>query len=373
MSNAAESELFRLKQRDLVAAEFIPDYAVFSVDPTGRVSSWGAGAERMLGLAEEEALGRPLSDVLTSTVPSQPTDQLLHQARAEGLALVETMYRRHGDDEFPGSCTMSAIQDSDGQPAGYAVVVRDNTDRVATKTALQQARRNAEIASEMRDLFLSKVSHELRTPLSAIMLWLSLIEDPKAADQAQLDEAIRSIKLSAEEQHQLIETLVDTYRVIAGKFTLNRKSIDLAPLVTGAVERIKSAATEKNISVELSLDPSVPPLQVDTSRMTQVVNVVLDNALKFTPSGGTVHVQLRYSSGNVVLSATDSGVGISGELLPHVFDRFSNRADESAKTHGLGLGLALARQIVTRHGGKISATSDGVGKGSQFTISLPLA
>jgi len=369
--NSVEAELFFLKQRELIAAEFIPDYAVFTVDLSGIISGWSGGAERMLGLPEITAIGQPFSRLLSPNGETQSADALLTQARVEGLAVQETMFRRNSDENFPGSSTLSVIQGIHGQPTGYVIVLRDNTDREASKTALKQAKRSAEIANEMRDLFLSKVSHELRTPLSAILLWLSLIEDLSTVDPAQLDESIRSIKQSAEEQHQLIETLVDTYRVIAGNFTLSPSEVDLAALIGVAMERLRPAATEKNITIEKSIDDTIQPIQVDGRRISQTINLIFDNALKFTSSGGSIRLELHSSSNAVEISVTDSGIGISGELLPHIFDRFSNIVDEPSKIHGFGLGLAVARQLVNRHRGRIIATSDGPGKGSQFTIVLP--
>lgn len=368
-----EPDLSLLRQRELIAAEFIPDYAVFTLDLAGLVSSWSPGAERMLGFSAENAMGQRFFDLLPPIGAKPDASKFLQQALAEGLALQETMYRRHGDDTFPGTCTLALMQGADERPSGFVVVLRDNTEREASKASLRQAKRNAEIASEMRDLFLSKVSHELRTPLSAILLWLSLIEDPSAVDRAQLAEALTSIKQSAEEQHQLIETLVDTYRVIAGKFTLNRQESDLAKIIDASVDRIQSAVAEKNLSVFKSIDPTVSPIQADPLRIAQMVDALLDNAVKFTPSGGAIRVSLQRTDEVLQMTFTDTGVGMSGEVLPHIFDRFSNLVDEPAKIHGLGLGLAVARQIAHHHRGRITATSDGPGQGSQFTVMLPTA
>lgn len=241
-----------------------------------------------------------------------------------------------------------------------------------TQRSLAQARREVDAANDAKDRFLSSVSHELRTPLSAIVLWTSLIEDQKILDPDQLREALESIKRSAEEQRELIENLVDTSRIMSGKLRLERRDIDLAAIVRAGVDTWRAAAREKSIEIFETYPESPSFYNADPRRMTQLVSHLVENAVKFTPHSGRILVELQRPNEEVVLRVQDTGIGVARENLEQIFERFVQVEHARVRTEsGVGLGLAIARQIAELHGGTIHAESNGVGSGTTFLVRLP--
>ncbi|HEX4793325.1 MAG TPA: hybrid sensor histidine kinase/response regulator [Humisphaera sp.] len=221
----------------------------------------------------------------------------------------------------------------------------------------------------MKDEILATVSHELRTPLSAMLLWSQLLEN----GSIQTDEkaqTYRSIRESAQAQQQLIEDLLDISRMLAGEMRINLHAADLKPIIRAATTIVRPLAVARNIRIdeELDLDVSV---QADAGRIQQVVLNLLNNAVKFSHDGGHVHVRLRRANGAAEIEVTDGGQGISAELLPYVFERFRQAQGGTPRHGGLGLGLAIARELVELHGGDIRAKSPGAGLGATFTVQLP--
>ncbi len=236
----------------------------------------------------------------------------------------------------------------------------------------REARKEAETANRMKDEFLATVSHELRTPLNPILGWAYALRtgDLDAETRA---EAYDTIERNAKLQSQLVEDLLDVSRVITGKLYLDVRPVDLPAIVRSAQDNVRLAATAKGIRLDLDLCPPVATVCGDADRLQQVVWNLLSNAVKFTPEGGQVDVQLRQTDGHVEIKVSDTGIGMSPEFLPYAFDRF-RQADEASprRKGGLGLGLAIVRHIVELHGGSVSATSPGEGKGSTFVVTLPL-
>ncbi len=372
--NRAESALRQSEERNRLILEGIPEYAIFMLNEEGRVATWNSGAERLLGYSQTEAVGQLgsfINDPKDHDGPSM--EEQLTQARGRGFVNEEAWHMRKSGSRFWGGGLLSALHDRNGKLTGYVKVLRDNTDRKVAEEALKQAKRAAEAANEAKDQFLANVSHELRTPLSAIVLWTSLIEDQKIVDPAQLAEAVKAIKRSAEEQRELIEDLVDTSRIVAGKLRLDVKEIEMPMIVRSAIETAQSLATEKGVTLEENFDPQVNVVRADGARIKQVVTNLVNNAIKFTSAGGKVTTSLCRSGDEVQIAITDTGIGMSKEFLPHIFDRFSQVEDASTRTQsGLGLGLAISKQIVEMHGGAIIAESQGIGRGSTFTVRLPL-
>ncbi len=233
------------------------------------------------------------------------------------------------------------------------------------------ARREAEVANRIKDDFVATVSHELRTPLNAIVGWSYLLREGRLDDNARM-QAIQVIERNARVQSEMIEDLLDVSRMVSGKLRLNLLPEDFRELVTAAVESARPNAASKDITVSARLAEGILPLTVDRRRLEQVLDNLLSNATKFTPRGGSIEVRLDETEEGLRVAVTDSGQGIKPEFLPHVFDRFRQegmRTDRSKS--GLGLGLAIARQIVELHGGKIEAQSDGEGRGATFSFLLP--
>ncbi len=233
------------------------------------------------------------------------------------------------------------------------------------------ARSEAEKAGMLKDEFLATLSHELRTPLNGVLGWAQLLKRTHTGDEP-LREGIDAILMSARAQAQLINDLLDMNRIMSGKLALDIQKIDLASVIEAALDTVRPSSDAKDIVIEQSLDPAAEPIRGDPVRLQQVIWNLLSNAVKFTPAGGKVLVSVERSDTHVELSVSDTGIGIKPEFLPHVFERFRQaEASPSRRYGGLGLGLAIAKQIVELHGGSIAVFSEGPGSGATFRVRLP--
>ncbi|MBX3193212.1 MAG: GAF domain-containing protein [Labilithrix sp.] len=238
--------------------------------------------------------------------------------------------------------------------------------------AEQHARNNADVANRAKDEFLAMVSHELRTPLNAIMGWAKLMSSA-ALDETKRARAIETIDRNAVAMAQLIEDLLDISRIISGKMRLEVQLVDLTRVVEAAIESVRPAAEAKAIRVAHTSGASIPPLVGDPTRLQQVVWNLLSNAVKFTPKSGAIIVDVAREESGIVVRVTDTGKGIAQDFLPHVFDPFRQQdASHTRSRGGLGLGLAITRQLVELHGGHVEAHSEGAGRGATFVVHLPL-
>ncbi|MBW4525705.1 MAG: response regulator [Phormidium tanganyikae FI6-MK23] len=237
----------------------------------------------------------------------------------------------------------------------------------------QRAREQAEAANRVKDEFLAVLSHELRTPLNPILGWTKLLQKQQLKPE-KAAIALDTIERNAKLQAQLIEDLLDISRIVRGKLTQNTTAIDLKTVVLAAIQTVSLAAEAKQIEIETTIEAEVGQLLGDAGRLQQVVWNLLSNAVKFTPEGGRVKVILTAEdSDQAKIIIRDTGKGITADALPFVFDRFWQEDSTNTRQFGgLGLGLAISRQIVELHGGTITAESVGEGQGATFTVRLPL-
>jgi len=265
-------------------------------------------------------------------------------------------------------------------PGVRLAVVSDVTERLKgekEREALLEreraARADAERANGMKDDFLATLSHELRTPLNAIVGWSYMLRKGKP-DAESLAEGLETIERNAQAQTQMISDLLDVSRITAGKIRLEVQTVDPAAMIEGALVSVMPAANAKSIRIVKVLNSNASPISGDPARLQQVVWNLVNNAVKFTPKGGRVEVKLERINSHVEISVIDNGQGIEAELLPHLFERFrQGDASTTRGNGGLGLGLAIAKQLVEMHGGTIHGQSEGENKGSIFSVRLPLS
>jgi PAS domain S-box-containing protein len=302
----------------------------------------------------------------------------VYEARREFS--VEYRLRRH-DGEYRWMLTRGVPRTgSDGEHAGYIGSVIDIHDRRRAEQErlqlldeMRQAWKEAEAASRSKDEFLATVSHELRTPLNAILGWAQILE-LTPDDKEKRARGLQAIHRNAKAQAQLIDDLLDLSRIVSGKMRLDVRTVDLVPVLEAAIDAVRPAAEARQIRLQRVLDPLAGPVTGDADRLRQVVWNLLSNAVKFTPRGGRVELRLERVSSHVEIVVADSGVGISPEFQPHVFDRFRQFDASAARSHGgLGLGLAIVRHLVELHGGTVAVRSPGPDQGSTFVVTLPLS
>ena len=359
----------------------------------------------MLGKRHPSALGRKARDSWDDIwgVVGPQAAAVLERGEATWNDRVLLVMERHGySEETWFTWSYSPIPDGAGGIGGLFCAVTEETPRVvaererdhllsqfaadidyririeerlaAALRSEQQAREEAELASRMKDEFLATLSHELRTPLNAILGWSHIIRSSKSIPK-ELERGADVIERNARAQATIIEDLLDMSAIISGKARVEMKEVDLAAVVRAAVETARPAADARQVRIMLDSDSlRGDVIRGDANRLQQVMWNLLTNAIKYTPPEGRIQVTLRHEGSRVELLVSDTGEGIAPDFLPHVFERFRQADSSSTRRHGgLGLGLAIVKQLVELHGGEIRAGSLGLGKGSTFTVTLPIA
>lgn len=370
----AEMEMRRSESIHRLILRGIKEYGIFMMDLAGNFVTWTPGAEHIFGYSEKEALGQHLRMIQSEeNRTTGMVEKELTMARAGNDVFIERWHQRKDGTRFWGTGILSILNDENNQPYGFVKVVRDNTDRKVAEDALHHAMQQAEAANASKDHFLANVSHELRTPLSATMLWAKLLLEQDEIEPDLLREGLNAIARSSKEQQMLIEDLMDTAKIVAGKLRLEASDFGLNRLIETFLPAIRTIGTEKSIVIETELDPEIGTIKADPRRIQQVISNLLNNAIKFTPSGGRVHIRTLRKGETVEIRIADNGQGIKKEFLSRIFDRFIQLEQGSTPTaSGMGLGLAICKQLVEMHGGSIRAESPGKDQGAEFIVVLPL-
>lgn len=233
-----------------------------------------------------------------------------------------------------------------------------------------RSRHEAEVANRLRDEFMASVSHELRTPLNSILGWARLLKDG-GLSLDQSERALATIIKNSETQNRLIEDLLDVARLISGKLELDRENVDVVESVTDSIEIAGPAVRTKRLKIHFDNSAGRPVIVGDRNRLRQVFSNLINNAIKFSHEGGDIYVSVSAGGGSVDVKVRDEGIGISKDFLPLVFDRFRQDASAEKRNGGLGLGLAIVRNLVELHGGSVSVHSNGPDTGAEFTVTLP--
>ena len=289
---------------------------------------------------------------------------------------IEYRFRRASDGEYRWFLGRALPQrDENGVVVRWFGTCTDIHDQKLAEQALRLAKEETERASAAKDAFLATLSHELRTPLSSIVGWVYMLQKDLIQSEKERRDALDRIEESARLQAQLIEDMLDVSRIINGKMRLDNRPVDIGALVEASAHDVLPYAAQHEVSVSCDVaEVEGTAIDGDPSRLQQVFSNLLTNAIKFTPAGGSVQVRAEKSESVVTISFTDTGIGMDASFLPHVFERFRQAESDDKRAHGgLGLGLAIVSHLVERHGGHVRAESDGVGRGSRFTVTLPIA
>ena len=357
--------------------------AVIATDLNGMVTLMNPTAEKLTGWKLSDATNRPLRESFniineeSRAIVENPVSKVIRDGVTVGLANHTILVSKDGREQ-PIDDSGAPIRNHKGQITGVVLVFRDVTERKLAEHEREEllsreklAREQAETASRIKDEFLATVSHELRTPLTAMLGWSRLLRDNRL-DKEATKRAIEVIDRNASSQAQIVNDLLEMSRIITGKMRLELRPIDVSRVTINAVETLKPAAEAKGIKLEVDVPETSIQVKGDSDRLQQVLWNLLSNAIRFTPHGGSVKVQVSKIESQVEVVVSDTGIGINQQFLPYVFDRFQ-QADSSItrKYGGLGLGLAIVRSLVELHGGTVRAESPGEGLGTIFTVRLP--
>jgi PAS domain S-box-containing protein len=347
------------------------DDAILTKTLDGTITSWNDGAERMFGYSAADAIGRPITMLFPPDRIAEEEELLRRIGRGERVQHFETERINKDGCPVPVSVSLSPLKNAAGSIVGVSTIARDITQVVRLLTVERSARAEAERANRTKEQFLAVLSHELRQPLNTMLGWLRLLRSERV-DSAQAARALEALDRSTQAQARMIDDLLDMARIESGKLTLQRESIKLAPLISEWVESLQQEATAKALKLESVAGPVFATVSADSDRLRQVVMNLVANAIKYTPSGGRIQVRMTGENGAIRIVVSDTGIGIDQELLPHVFERFRQADWRDAGTQGgLGLGLAIVRELVEMHDGTVAAQSDGPGRGATFTVTLP--
>jgi two-component system CheB/CheR fusion protein len=375
-----EEALANANQRLGLLVESAMDFAIVTLDVQGLIVSWNSGAERIMGWTEKERIGKPADLIFTAEDRlAQLPEREIREALETGRATDERWHLRKDGSRFWASGVMARMSTPSGTATGLVKILRDNTEAKITEdrlkaaiTAAERASARAEDANRAKDEFIAVVSHELRTPLNTIRLWARMLGNEKLPPKDRAD-GLQMINRAAVAQQQVIDDLFDVSRIASGKLRLALHETLLTIVVKGAIDAVEPVASARGIRLNSRIAFDLGAVRADPGRLQQVIWNLLSNAVKFTPQDGSVTVDARRNGAMVTIEVADTGVGIKREFLPHVFDRFRQAEGGATRAHGgLGLGLAIAKQIVELHGGTISVASEGDGQGSTFRVDLPL-
>ena len=351
--------------------------AVLLTNADTRVTFMNAAAERLTGLTEQAARGRPVQEVLR--LHQSDTERINLTSVGEGKLGEYTLIRADGT-----SCAVEEmhafIRDEDGRVGGVVRTFRDITrrregeqERRALLLREQTARAAADSANRAKYDFLATLSHELRTPAAAMIGWTELLKGGRL-DSERTKKALAALERSARTQSAVLNDLLDVSRVVRGVMRLHVRRTNLPDIISEAIDIMEPAVIAKRLQLRLAIAPDVSIVDADPDRLRQILWNLLSNAVKFTPDDGWIAVEAARDGEFIRIRVSDSGCGIEADFLPFAFERFRQAEPSSSRSHGgLGLGLAIVQHLVQLHGWTVEAFSDGPGRGAQFTIRLPAA
>jgi two-component system CheB/CheR fusion protein len=347
------------------------EHAVFLLDREGRITWWSKGAERVFQVSCEHAVGRPIADIFTPVDQQSGIAELERAiANADAISEDDRWHVRANGARFWASGALIALRGPDGEVFGFGKILRDRTDIKEQMAALQSQLTDAQQSDATKDRVIAKVSHELRNLFAGLNSGLQVMRS-HAGDEQRQQHVAALMQQQLQVVRSLIEDLLDAQRFRAGKAALTVQPTVVQQVLVDAIEHLRSRAAAKSQLLQL-LAPSTPIVVLaDSARLFQIFTNLVENAVKYTPSRGRIWVKATFDDRDAIIHVEDTGKGIPPAMLPRVFEMFT-QADTEASGGGLGIGLALVRELVRLHGGSVQAVSLGVGMGSEFTVRLPL-
>jgi two-component system CheB/CheR fusion protein len=347
------------------------EYAVILMDPDGRIVWWSAGAEQIFDLPSGTAIGQHSRMIFTpEDIESGIADLERRIARHEASAQDDRWHVRADGSRFWSSGALVALRDPDGELIGFGKLLRNRTKLKEQIERMREEARAARESEENQKVGIATLSHELRNVLAAFVHGLKLLRS-QGASAARRTELLDMLEHQTSLVHRLTDDLLDISRLASGKLHLRPVDLEMQDSLRRAVANATERAKAKGLRLDLLMPPAPIVLQADPARLQQVFGNLLDNAIKYTPEGGRVWVKLTTEDPEAVVHVQDDGVGIPPDMLEQIFDLFT-QVDTEAARHGLGIGLSLVKSLIELHGGSVQARSDGEGKGSEFTVRLPL-
>ena len=366
---------FPLEKLLRMFAEQSREHAILFLDAECRITWWSPGAQAIFGYEAGEMAGQPVGVLFTPEDRNARMPQFECAVASRDDAAEDDRWQLRKDgSRFWATGVLMALRDPAGALVGYAKVLRNRTDVKEQLETLRNLAKDLEGAAQRKDAFLSTLSHELRNPLAPIANALQIVRMSAPQPAAEVAYALKVIERQAHLLERLVDDLLDLTRVGAGKVQLQLEPAALQDLVASAVEDAGELIRRRSHQVDLVMGQEPVRVEVDRARMHQVLVNLLANAAKYTPAGGRIWVKAALEGEEAVVRIEDNGVGIPTEMLPRIFDLFTQV--ESSRGHsqgGLGIGLSLVKELVSLHGGSVQVRSDGPGKGAEFTVRLPLA
>ncbi len=380
----AEEALRTSEGRLKLVVESARDFAIFTLDQQGIITSWNRGAQTLFGHAAEEIIGQSGMTLCTpEDRAARVQKQEMATAHTDGSAWSERWHVRKDGSRFWGSGSLVPLA---ADEPGFLLILSDRTEarrveeelegyRQKLETSLQQnerARAEIEAASHAKDHFLAVLSHELRTPLTPVVMATHMLSRTPGLSPA-VQMAVETIQRNVQIEAQFIDDLLDLTRIAHGKLEILCEPTDLHEAVRRAVEVSAGDLQGKHQPLTLALEATAHEVQGDATRLQQVFWNLLKNASKFTPEGGTIYIKTRNAPGRIVVEVADTGIGFDAEVATRIFDAFAQASVEVTRRFGgLGLGLAISKATVDAHEGTLSAHSAGLNQGATFTVELPL-
>ena len=363
----------------LAAIVHSSDDAIVSKTLEGIIRSWNQAAERLFGYTAEEAVGQPITLIIPPERVQEEQEILEKLRRGERIDHFETVRAAKSGRRIDVSLTISPIRNAHGVIVGASKIARDISERKASEQAQQRTigelRRAEEAlreADRRKDEFLAVLAHELRNPLAPIRYAVAMARKGSSAGTEPL-RAQAIIERQVEHMGRLLDDLLDVSRITRGTLILRRSTLDLASVVAAAQESARPLIEARNHTLHVQLPAEALRLVGDPVRLAQVLANLLINAAKYTHPGGRIELEARRKGGELSIAVRDNGIGISAEMMPRVFTLFAQASPALERSEGgLGIGLALVRGLLELHGGSVSGHSEGVGRGSEFLVRLPI-